>query len=234
MAGTLLTVLPCAKTRGLWGHYIAAWAFAQVEERHNAAWTGGARATGGIIAAMRRFQAYFLVVSLSALLVLSSVGPLLDHHTWSATPRTRTSARRGLHVHDYAAPDTHDHARPLTPDASRGVVALLDRDAGFAGVTNVVMDRDGATTFVYFEHPPFSTCRFRPRARRRSEADATPTSLRGCSPSPCTRRCARGPCKEAVRAFLAGLRYGRNRTWRAHAPAGAPTRDERVDSPIPF
>ncbi len=141
---------------------------------HNAAWTGVARATGGIIASMRRFHAYFLVVSLSALLVLSSVGPLLDHHYVERDPtHTHLGAARP-HVHDYTAPDTHDHARPLTPDAPRGVVALLDRDAGFAGVTNVVMDRDGATAFVYFEPSSLFNLPIPPTARLRSEATPPP------------------------------------------------------------
>ena len=84
---------------------------------HNAAWTGVARATGGIIASMRRFHAYFLVVSLSALLVLSSVGPLFDHHYVERDPTHSHLGAARPHVHDYTAPDAHDHARPLTPDA---------------------------------------------------------------------------------------------------------------------
>ena len=141
---------------------------------HYAVWAGVVRATGGIIGSMRRFHAYFLVVSLSALLVLSSVGPLFDHHYVERDPtHTHLGAARP-HVHDYTSPDAHDHARPQTPDAPRGVVALLDRDAGFVGITNVVTDRDGATAFVYFEPSSLFNMPIPPTARLRSEETPPP------------------------------------------------------------
>ena len=141
---------------------------------HNAAWAGVARATSGTIGSMRRFHAYFLVVSLSALLVLSSVGPLFDHHYVERDPtHTHLGAAR-LHVHDYTSPDAHDHARPQTPDAPRGVVALLDRDAGFVGITNVVTERDGATAFVYFKPSSLFNMPIPPTARLRSEETPPP------------------------------------------------------------
>ena len=123
---------------------------------------------------MRRFHEYFLAVSLSALLVLSAIGPLLDHHYVERDPtHTHLGAARP-HVHDYAAPDTHDHASPLPPDAPSDVVALLDRDAGFAGVTNVVKDRDGATTSMYFEPSSLFILPIPPMARLRSEETPPP------------------------------------------------------------
>ena len=141
---------------------------------HNAAWAGVARATSGIIGSMRRFHAYFLVVSLSALLVLSSVGPLFDHHYVERDPTHTHLGAAWPHVHDYTSPDAHDHARPQTPDAPRGVVALLDRDAGFVGITNVVTDRDGATAFVYFEPSSLFNMPIPPTARLRSEETPPP------------------------------------------------------------
>ena len=122
---------------------------------------------------MRRFHEYFLAVSLSALLVLSAVGPLIDHHYVERDPTHSHLGAVRPHVHDYSAPNTHDHAR-TQPDAPRGVVALLDRDAGFAGVTNVVTDRDGATTFMYFEPSSLFNLPVPPVARLRSEATPPP------------------------------------------------------------
>ena len=123
---------------------------------------------------MRRFHEYFLAVSLSALLALSAVGPLLDHHYVERDPtHTHLGATRP-HVHDYAASDAHDHARPVPPDAPSGVVALMDRDAGFAGVTSVVTDRDGPTAFTFFEPSSLFNLPIPPTARLRSEATPPP------------------------------------------------------------
>ena len=123
---------------------------------------------------MRRFHEYFLAVSLSALLVLSAVGPLLDHHYVERDPtHTHLGAARP-HVHDYTAPDAHEHARPPSPDAPSGVVALMDRDAGFAGITSVVTDRDGATAFTFFEPSSLFNLPIPPTARLRSEATPPP------------------------------------------------------------
>lgn len=122
---------------------------------------------------MRRFHEYFLAASLSALLVLSAVGPMIDHHYVERDPTHTHLGAAQPHVHDYVASDTHDHARPQ-PDAPSGVVALMDRDAGFAGVTNVVTDRDGATTFMYFEPSSLFNLPVPPVARLRSEATPPP------------------------------------------------------------
>ncbi len=122
---------------------------------------------------MRRFHEYFLAVSLSALLVLSAVGPMLDHHYVERDPTHSHLGAARPHVHDYAAPEAHDHAR-TQPDAPSGVVALLDRDAGFAGVTNVVTDRDGTTAFLLFEPSSLFNLPVPPTARLRSEATPPP------------------------------------------------------------
>lgn len=122
---------------------------------------------------MRRFHEYFLAVSLSALLVLSAVGPLIDHHYVERDPTHSHLGAVRPHVHDYNAPDTHDHVRSQ-PDAPRGVVVLLERDAGFAGVTNVVTDRDGATTSMYFEPSSLFSLPIPPMARMRSEETPPP------------------------------------------------------------
>ena len=122
---------------------------------------------------MRRFHEYFLALSLSGLLVLSAVGPLLDHHYVERDPTHTHLGTAGPHVHDYAASDAHEHARP-SPDAPNGVVALMDRDAGFAGVTNVVTDRDGVTAFTFFEPSSLFNLPIPPTARLRSEATPPP------------------------------------------------------------
>ncbi len=123
---------------------------------------------------MRRFHEYFLAVSLSALLALSAIGPLLDHHYVERDPTHTHLGAAAPHVHDYAASDPHDHARPVAPDAPSGVVALMDRDAGFAGVTSVVTDRDGATAFTFFEPSSLFNLPVAPVARLRSEATPPP------------------------------------------------------------
>ena len=84
-------------------------------------------------------------------------------------------------------------------------------------------------------HLPSSTCRFRPRRGCAPKRRHRPTSRRGRSPSPCIPAMRARTPQGGLQSLSCGstLRK-RNRTWRAHAPAGAPTRDERVDSPSRF
>ena len=116
---------------------------------------------------MRKFHAYFLAASLSALLALSSLGPLVDHHYAERDPAHSHLGASVAHVHDYAAPYAHDHARQDAPDAPSGDAPLLNRYAAPAALTTVVTDRDAVSVALIFEPtslfilPPPSTARLR-------------------------------------------------------------------------
>ena len=172
----------------------------------NAAWTDVARATGGIIASMRRFHAYFLVVvHCPALLVLSSVGPLLDHHYVERDPtHTHLGAARP-HVHDYTAPDAHDHARPLTPDAPSGVGGAAGPRRGLRGRhERCDGPRRRESVRVFRAILPFQPAdSAHGAAALRSDAHR-PTSRRGCSPSPCPGDARAGPRKEGLQSLSCG------------------------------
>ena len=123
---------------------------------------------------MTRFHAHFLAVSLSALLVLSALGPLVDHHYAERDPAHAHLGAGIAHVHDYATPYAHDHARQAAPDAPSGDAPLLSRDAAPLAITTVVTDRDSVTAALQFEPTSLFDLPLPPAARPRSESTPPP------------------------------------------------------------